>query len=252
MYKQFSYIFLQSFFLLHFCGSIQSQAEKKVILSAPVGQIPASSQLVPLCWGSCGLNQGWQKQQPPLPVSEQKMNGCGTRWKAMLNLMELVYGESSTQKNFICLPATNEIHLFCTSWQIEMCQNIRVMKVGGLHWQLCFFVAHWFKSEDFKQISYWSLGQSWTNFHEESCGVWTDLYGWSVAGSKAINVWMSLDVIWETEKAIKYLERHLRNKNQNRYKIKALGIQWYKGRRLKKGQKGIFEGKAAVEWDITV
>lgn len=149
------------------CASVRvvrSQAEKKVILSAPVGQIPASSQLVPLCWGSCGLNQEWQKQQPPLPVSEQKMNGCGTRWKAMLNLMELVYGESSTQNNFICLPTTNEIHLFCTSWQIQMCQNIRVTKVGGLHWQLWFFVAHWFKSVDFKQILYWSLGQSWTQF----------------------------------------------------------------------------------------
>lgn len=86
-----------------------------MISPAPVGQIPASSQPVHLRWSSCGLNQGWQKQQPPLPVSEQKMNECGTRRKAAVSLKELVYGETSTQMNFICLPATNEIHLFWTS-----------------------------------------------------------------------------------------------------------------------------------------
>lgn len=165
MYKQFSYVFLQSFFLLHFYESSSISSREK---SDFVSSCGPNSSLKPTCaslsWGSCGLNQGWQKQQPPLPVSEQKMNGCGTRWKAMLNLMGLVYGASSTQKNFICLPATKEIHLFCTSWQIQMCQNIRVMKVGGLHWQLWFFVAHWFKSADFKHILYWSLGQTWTQF----------------------------------------------------------------------------------------
>ena len=79
MYKQFSCVFLQSFFLLHFSERSLVSSREKAVSPAPVGQIPASSQRVHLRWSSCGLNQGWQKQQPPLPVSEQKMNECGTR-----------------------------------------------------------------------------------------------------------------------------------------------------------------------------
>lgn len=79
MYREFSCVFLQSFFLLHFCESMISSREK----SDFVRSCGPYSSLKPTCaslsWGSCGLNQGWQKQQPTLPVSEQKMNGCGTR-----------------------------------------------------------------------------------------------------------------------------------------------------------------------------
>lgn len=156
MYKQFSHVFLQLFFLLHFCECSLVSSREKLISPAPVRQIPASSELVHLHWSWC-VNRVWQKKKPPLSLSEQRLNECCIRWETVVSLMELVYWETSTQMNFVS-QLWMKLVCFGLPDRFECVKNVRVTKVVVF----VFLVEHWFKSADFKQFLYGSLGQSWT------------------------------------------------------------------------------------------